>query len=55
MPPLIIAAPPATNPFVVRCRYENVSSKSPDARGRVESDLSRSTGGPAPDHKKESR
>ena len=52
MPSLIIAAPPATNPFIVRCRYENVSSKSP-ARGRVVSDLSRSTGGPAPDHKKE--
>ena len=53
MPSLIIASPPATNPFIVRCRYENVSSKSPDARGRVVSDLSRSTGGPAPDHKKE--
>jgi len=26
MPSLIIAAPPATNPFIVRCRYENVSS-----------------------------
>ena len=53
MPSLIIAAPPATNPFIVRCRYENVSSKSPDARGCVVSDLSRNTGGPAPDHKKE--
>jgi hypothetical protein len=49
MPSLIIAAPPATNPFIVRCRYENVSSKGP-ARGRVVSDLS---SGPAPDHKKE--
>jgi hypothetical protein len=53
MPSLIIAAPPATNPFIVRCRYENVSSKSPDARGCVVSDLSSNTGGPAPDHKKE--
>jgi hypothetical protein len=53
MPSLIIAAPPATNPLIVRCRYENFSSKSLDARGHVVSDLSRSTGGPAPDHKKE--
>ena len=53
MPSLIIAAPPATNPLIVRCRYENFSSKSLDARGRVVSDLSRSTGGPAPEHKKE--